>query len=129
MHSPGSGIGADPILARRPRPDGPRAFVFAAGLALGLALGATVGASSPRSRLQAGSGRLRRTGMLATRLLGGVRRPHDGNSVALFELATGSEAAQAVDEWSVASSRVPASPPASAVEPTAEVPDRTMAGV
>jgi hypothetical protein len=118
MHILGALIGADPALAKRPHPDGPRALVFAAGLALGLALGATVGAGPPRSRLQAGSGGLHRAGMLATRLLGGVRRPHDGNSVALFELATGSEAAQAVNECSATSSRVPASPPPSAVKPT-----------
>ena len=124
-----SWIGVDPMLAKRSGRDGPRALVFAAGLALGLALGATVSAGPPRSRLQAGSGGLRRAGALATQLLGGVRRPHDGNSVALFELATGSEAAQAVNERPATSSRVPASPPASAVGPTAEVPDRTMAQV
>jgi len=129
MHSLDRWIGVDPIVAKRPRPDGPRALVFAAGLALGLALGATVGAGAPRSRLQAGSSSLRRAGMLATQLLGGVRRPHDGNSVALFELATGSEAAKAVNERSATSSRVPSSPPASAVKPTAEVPDRTTAQV
>lgn len=129
MHSLGSWIGVDPILAKRSRPDGPGALVFAAGLALGLALGATVGAGAPRSRLQARSDGLRRAGTLASQLLGGVRRPHDGNSVALFELATSSEAAQTVNECSATNSRFPASPPTSAVKPTAEVPERTMAQV
>jgi hypothetical protein len=129
MHSLSSWIGVDPILAKHSRPDGPRALVFAAGLALGLALGATVGAGAPRSRLQAGSAGLRRAGTLASQLLGGVRRPHDGNSVALFELATGSEAAQTVHECSATSSRFPASRPASAVKPTAELPAGIMAQV
>lgn len=125
MHILGTWIGADPVPAKRLRLDRPCAWVFAAGLALGLALGASVAAGPPPSRLQALSGGVRRAGML----LGGVRRPHDGNSVALCELATGSEAAQAVNQCSVTSSQVRASQPASAVKPTAEVPDHTLAQV
>ena len=120
MHNLGRLIAADPVLARRSRPDRPSALTFAVGLALGLALGAAVGAGPPRFELQAASGGLRRTGMLASRLMGGVRRPHDGNSVALFELPTGSDAAKAVNEYPATTS---------AVEPSAEPPERTMARV
>jgi hypothetical protein len=129
MHILGTWIGADAAPAKRSRSGGPRTWVFAAGLALGFALGASVGAAPPPSRLRAPSGGLRRAGMLATRLLRGVRRPHDGNSVALCESATGSETAQAVHQCSGSRSQVGSSPPASAVKPTGEVPDRTLARV
>jgi len=113
MHSLGTWSAADPILERRPHPDGPTVLVFGAGLALGLALGATVGAGSPRSQLQAASGGLRRAGRLATRFIEDVGRPHDGNSVAL-EPATG---------------RLRPRPRESAVEPNGETPDRALARV
>jgi hypothetical protein len=113
MHNLGTWIAADPFFARRPRPDGPTALVFGAGLALGLALGATVGAGSPRSQLQAASGGLSRARRLASRFIGGVGRPHDGNSVALVEPATSGA-------WP--------RPHESGVEPGTEAPDRTLAG-
>jgi hypothetical protein len=129
MHSLGRWIAARPVLAGRSSPDRPSALTFATGLALGLALGVAVGARPPRFELEAASGGLRRTGMLVSRLIGGVRRPHDGNSVALFELSTRWEAAEGVSEYSATSSRVRARPPASAVVPSVEPPERTLAQV